>query len=80
MNPFKLNPTDNPAIVIDIKEEQKIEREALGLIELYDFLKTHPDSVAKDVAKFMPPVDSRAVNKAIQMIALREEKNKNKNI
>lgn len=68
------NPSDNPAIVIDLVEEQRIEREAEGLVELHDFIKAHPDSAVKEVAKFMPPVDSRAVNKAIQMIVLRDKK------
>lgn len=62
--------------VIDLAEEKRLEREALGLVELHDFIKTHPDAPVKDIAKFMPPVDSRAVSKAIQIIALRDKKNK----
>lgn len=58
---------------IDIEEEKKIEKEALGLVELHDFIKSHPDAPVKEISKFMPPVDSRAVNKAIQMIALRDK-------
>lgn len=63
-------------IVIDIEEERKIEKEAVGLVELHDFIKSHPDAPVKEIARFMPPVDSRAVNKAIQMIALRDTSNK----
>lgn len=62
------------AQVVDLAEEQKIEREATALVELHDFIKSHPDSAAKEIARFMPPVDSRAVSKAIQMIALRGKK------
>lgn len=64
----------NQAQVVDLAEERKIEREAQGLVELHDFIKSHPDSAAKEIARFMPPVDSRAVSKAIQMIALRDKK------
>ncbi len=60
--------------VIDIQEEKQIEKEAQGLVELHDFIKAHPDAPVKEIAKFMPPVDSRAVNKAIQLIALRDKK------
>lgn len=60
--------------VIDIEEERKIEREAQGLVDLHDFIKAHPDAPVKEISKFMPPVDSRAVNKAIQMIAMRDKK------
>ncbi len=60
--------------VIDIEEEEKIEKEAQGLVELHDFIKSHPDAPVKEIAKFMPPVDSRAVNKAIQFIALRDKR------
>jgi ABC-type nitrate/sulfonate/bicarbonate transport system substrate-binding protein len=62
----------HPAEVVDIAEEKKLEREAEGLVELHDFIKSHPDAPVKEIAKFMPPVDSRAVSKAIQMIALRD--------
>lgn len=77
MNPFDSNKFNtNQAQVIDLAEEQKLEREAQGLVELHDFLKAHPDSSAKEAARFMPPIDSRVVNKAIQMIVLRDEKMK----
>jgi|GEM_PF-2949047 hypothetical protein len=62
------------SIVIDIQEERKIESEAQALVELHDFIKSHPDAPVKEIARFMPPVDSRAVNKAIQFIALRNKK------
>ena len=61
------------AQVVDLAEEQKIEREAQALVELHDFLKSHPDSPAREIARFMPPVDSRAVSKAIQLLALRDK-------
>lgn len=66
---------NQPKIVlqIDIEEERKIEREAEGLVELHDFLRSHVDAPAKDIAKFMPPVDSRAVSRAIQKLSLREQ-------
>lgn len=60
--------------VIDLAEEKKIQSEAEALVDLHDFIKSHPDAPVKEIAKFMPPVDSRAVNKAIQMIALRDKK------
>lgn len=63
------NPT---AQVIDLAEEQKLAREVEGLIELHDFIKAHPDAPVKDIAKFMPPVDARVVNKAIQALAIRD--------
>ncbi len=66
------------AQVVDLAEEARIEKEALALVELHDFIRATPDSAAKEIARFMPPVDSRAVNKAIQMISLRDQK-KNKN-
>lgn len=62
------------AIVVNMEEEAKIEKEAQALVELHDFIKSNPDAPVKEIAKFMPPVDSRAVNKAIQMIALRNKK------
>ena len=69
------NPLNEPAsIVVDLEEERRIEREAQGLVELHDFLKAHPDSSAKEAARFMPPIDSRVVNKAMQMIILRDKK------
>ncbi len=75
-----LNPNQNQsnnhaptAQVLDLQEEKKLEGEAQALVELHDFIKSHPDSPVKEIAKFMPPVDSRVVSKAIQMIALREE-------
>jgi len=71
--PFRNNDS-HAAQVIDLEEERKIEKEALALVDLHDFIKSHPDGPAREIARFMPPVDSRAVNKAIQMIALREKK------
>lgn len=59
--------------VIDLAEEQKLAREVEGLIELHDFIKAHPDAPVKDIAKFMPPVDARVVNKAIQALAIRDK-------
>jgi hypothetical protein len=70
---MKNNPGSN--LIVDLEEEQRIEKEAQGLVELHDFIKAHPDAPVKEIAKFMPPVDSRAVNKAIQLIALRDKKN-----
>jgi len=61
--------------VINLEEERKIEKEAEALVELHDFIKSHPDAPVKEIARFMPPVDSRAVNKAIQFLALRDKKN-----
>ncbi len=70
---------DPQAQVINLSEEERIAREAEGLVELHDFIKSHPDAPVKDIAKFMPPVDSRAVNKAIQIIALRDAKKDSQN-
>ena len=61
--------------VVDLEEERKIGKEAEALVELHDFIKSHPDAPVKEIARFMPPVDSRAVNKAIQILALRDKKN-----
>ena len=61
--------------VINLEEERKIEKEALALVDLHDFIKSNPDGPAREIARFMPPVDSRAVNKAIQMLAQRDRKN-----
>jgi hypothetical protein len=63
---------NKPIQVIDIAEEQRIQREAEGLMELHDYIKAHPDAPVKDIAKFMPPIDSRAVSKAIQLLAMRK--------
>ncbi len=60
--------------IIDREEEKKIEKEAQALVELHDFIKLHPDAPVKEIARFMPPVDSRAVNKAIQFLAIRDKK------
>lgn len=62
-----------PVQVIDIEEEKKIQKEAEALVELHDFIKAHPDTPVKEIAKFMPPVDSRAVSKAIQILAMRDK-------
>jgi len=64
------------AQVVNLEEEQKIEKEAQALVELHDFIKSNPDAPVKEIARFMPPVDSRAVNKAIQIIALRDKDKK----
>lgn len=64
------------AQVVDLAEEEKVSKEAEALVELHDFIRDHPDSAAKEIARFMPPVDSRAVNRAIQILALRDKKNK----
>ncbi len=61
------------AQVIDIEEEKKIQKEVEALIELHDFIKAHPDSPVKEIARFMPPVDSRVVSKAIQALAIRDQ-------
>ncbi len=61
------------AQVVNIQEEKKIEKEAQALVELHDFIKSHPDSPVKEIARFMPPVDARAVSKAIQMLAIRDQ-------
>lgn len=66
------------AQVVDLEEERKIEKQVAALVELHDFIKAHPDAPVKDIARFMPPVDSRVVNKAIQQIAVRDQKLKNK--
>lgn len=73
MKPFASNIAPQ-AQVVDIQEEKKLQSEAEALVELHDFIKAHPDAPVKEIAKFMPPVDSRAVNKAIQMLALRDMK------
>lgn len=72
-NPFQSNSHGSVAQVIDLAEEQKLAREVEGLIELHDFIKAHPDAPVKDIAKFMPPVDARVVNKAIQALAIRDQ-------
>lgn len=64
---------NSTAQVIDLAEEQKLAREVEGLIELHDFIKAHPDAPVKEIAKFMPPVDARVVNKAIQALAIRDK-------
>lgn len=61
------------AHVVDLSEEKKLEREAEALVELHDFIKAHPDTPVKEIAKFMPPVDSRVVSKAIKMLAIRDK-------
>lgn len=74
MKPFgSFTHNDPQQQVINVEEERKIEQEAMGLVELHDFIKAHPDAPVKEISKFMPPVDSRAVNKAIQFIALRDQ-------
>lgn len=61
------------AHVVDLSEEKKLEQEALALVDLHDFIKAHPDTPVKEIAKFMPPVDSRVVSKAIKMLAIRDK-------
>ena len=73
LNPTSTNPLHTTVQVIDIQEEKKLEKEAQALVELHDFIKAHPDSPVKEIAKFMPPIDSRAVSKAIQMLAIRDQ-------
>lgn len=75
MKPFGSDPinTHPQEQVINLAEEEQIEKEAMGLVELHDFIKAHPDAPVKEISKFMPPVDSRAVNKAIQYIAMRDK-------
>lgn len=60
------------AQVINLEEEKKIEKEVEALIDLHDFIKAHPDSPVKEIARFMPPIDARVVNKAIQALAVRD--------
>lgn len=61
------------AQVVNIQEEQKLQKEAEALVELHDFIKAHPDSPVKEIARFMPPVDARVVNMAIQVLAIRDQ-------
>lgn len=61
------------AQVINLEDEKKIEKEVEALIDLHDFIKAHPDSPVKEIARFMPPVDARVVNKAIQALAVRDK-------
>jgi hypothetical protein len=72
-NAFQAHTTHSIAQVIDLDEERKIEKEVQALIELHDFIRSHPDSPVKDIARFMPPVDARVVNKAIQALAIRDQ-------
>lgn len=72
-NAFHSQPHANPAQVINLAEEQKLAREVEALIELHDFIKAHPDAPVKDIARFMPPIDTRVVNKAIQALAIRDQ-------
>ncbi|MCF7865323.1 MAG: hypothetical protein K9M11_02350 [Candidatus Pacebacteria bacterium] len=72
-NPFHSNAHGGAAQVIDLAEEQKLAREVEALIELHDFIKFHPDAPVKEIAKFMPPIDARVVNKAIQALAIRDQ-------
>ena len=67
-----ITPTHQIAQVIDIQEEKKLENEALALVDLHDFIKAHPDTPVKEIAKFMPPVDARVVSKAIKLLAIRD--------
>ncbi len=73
--PFQ-NSNPISATVIDLAEEKRIEGEVVGIVELYDFMKAHPDTAVREIARFMPPVDSRVVGRAIQQIALRDAKRK----
>jgi ABC-type nitrate/sulfonate/bicarbonate transport system substrate-binding protein len=66
-------PLNTVAQVIDLDEEKKIEKEVQALMELHDFIKAHPDSPVKDIARFMPPVDARVVSKTIQALAIRDQ-------
>lgn len=70
---FQSRHTHASAQVINLDEEKKIEKEVQALIELHDFIKAHPDSPVKDIARFMPPIDTRVVNKAIQALAIRDQ-------
>lgn len=73
MNP--LNPQARSALVIqDEREDQKrFEEEVQGIIDLHDFVRAHPDGPAKEIARFMPPVNAKVVSVAIQRIALRDK-------
>lgn len=72
-NTFQAHQAHVPAQVINLDEEKKIEKEVQALIELHDFIKAHPDSPVKEIARFMPPIDTRVVNKAIQALAIRDQ-------
>lgn len=72
-NTFQAGTAHPIAQVIDLEEEKKIEKEVQALVELHDFIKAHPDSPVKDIARFMPPIDARVVNKAIQALAIRDQ-------
>lgn len=72
-NTFQAGAAHPIAQVIDLEEEKKIEKEVQALVELHDFIKAHPDSPVKDIARFMPPIDARVVNKAIQALAIRDQ-------
>lgn len=57
-------------IVIDIeaerKEQERIEREADALLELKDFIQSHPDIAIREGMRFFPPIDARVLKRAIE--------------
>jgi hypothetical protein len=62
--------------VLNIQDEKNFRGQVQAIIELHDFIKEHSDSAVKEIARFMPPVDSRVVTQAILEIESRERNSK----
>jgi len=54
------------------ENREEFEQQVTGLVELYDFLESHPDEVTKKALKFMPPVDTRVLTETVKRIRLRD--------
>ena len=52
---------------IDFEEQVK------AVIRLHDMVKESNDPMIKEITKFMPPIDSRVVVKAIEILKLRDK-------
>lgn len=60
--------------VINYKDEQNFEEQVQAVIRLHDMIQESKDPMIKEIAKFMPPMDSRVVVEAIQRLKERNKK------
>ncbi len=58
---------------LNIQAERDFNEQVQALIRLHDMIKESHDPMIKEIAKFMPPVDSRVVVKAIELIKIRDK-------
>ena len=59
--------------VLNHKEEQDFEAQVQAVVRLHDMIQESKDPMIKEIAKFMPPIDSRVVLEAIKRLKDRKK-------